>query len=275
MKYAYVTTLYGNNVYITGAIVLGYTLMMTKTKIDRVIMVTPDVGLENCKILSNFYTHIIPIDYLQVDNSFYLEDTRFRDVFTKLKCFELVQYDKIILMDLDMVVQHNIDHLFKLQPPAACLKKYHIGYGKPIPDKMICQNNKLIGSINAGLMLLKPDLREWKNMKSLLQNNEKLYKFRYPEQDFLSLYYCKMWTSITFNYNYQFGLTARTRKYNYSDKNIYVVHYSSSYKPWNKFIKVIDDNEEKFIQQHIKYYDLWNKIYNEIKEKYHDLHISY
>lgn len=270
-KFAYVTVMFGNNIYLTGALVLGYSLMKTETKFDRVILVTPDVSNEYKSYLATIYTNIINIDYVDVSNEIFSEEnTRFKDVFTKLECLSLVRYDKIILLDLDMIIAKNIDHLFKLEAPAACLKRFHYPYGKKIPAHMICDGNKLVGSINAGLMLLKPDKNEWEKIKKDITNNTQINKYKYPEQDYLSLRYCGRWTSITFNYNFQFGLTARVKKYRYTIDSIYVIHYSSSYKPWNDLIpdRIITDDEKKFKEQHQKYYNLWKNAYATIKEKF-------
>jgi lipopolysaccharide biosynthesis glycosyltransferase len=277
MKFAYVTVLYGSNVYLTGALVLGFTLMKTKTDFDRVIMVTPDVNSEYRELLSKVYTHIIDTDYVEINPNILLkEQTRFRDVFTKLQALSLTEYDKILLLDLDMIVCRNIDHLFKLQPPAACLKRFDYPYGKKIPSVMICKTNpdgkkELTGSINAGLMLLKPDLKEWESIQSDIKYNNNLYKFRYPEQDYLSLRYCECWTSITFNYNYQFGLTNRTAKWKIPFDKIYVLHYSSSYKPWNELVTNNDlpsPGEIKFKKSHQKFYDLWLSTFDGISNWY-------
>lgn len=269
-KYAYVTVLYGNNIYLTGALVLGYTLMKTNTKIDRVILVTPDVSIEFKNFLKTVYTYIIDIDYVSVSSEIFSEEnTRFIDVFTKLECLALVQYQKIILLDLDMIITKNIDHLFKLNAPAACLKKYYVPYGKIIPSNMICVGNKLVGSINAGLMLLEPNINEWDDIKKDISKSTQINKYKYPEQDYLSLRYCGKWTSITFNYNFQFGLTNRVKKTHYRIDDIYVIHYSSSYKPWNDLIenREITTDEKEFKDQHQKYYDLWRNTYQLIKEK--------
>jgi len=269
-KYAYVTVLYGNNIYLTGAIVVGYSLMKTGTKFPRIILVTPDVSDEYKTYLNLVFTQVIDIDYVVVDSTIFAEDTtRFRDVFTKLECLSLIQYNKIILLDLDMLITQNIDHLFKLSPPAACLKRYNYSYGKIIPADMMCKNGKLIGSINAGLMLFKPDKKELSTIKEDI-NCKQIHSFKYPEQDYLSLRYCGKWTSITFNYNYQFGLTHRTKKMHYTINDIYVIHYSSSYKPWNNLIKdrTISEDESKFQSEHHKYYQLWINAYNLIKKEF-------
>lgn len=270
-RYAYVTVLYGNNIYLTGALVLGFSLMKTKTDLDRVILVTPDVSHEYKSYLKKVYTHVTDIEYTQVSTEIFSEEnTRFGNVFTKLECLALTQYDKIILLDLDMIVSKNMDHLFKLNAPAACLKRNYIPYGKIIPTNMICLGTKLVGSINAGLMLLKPDIVEWESIKKDIGRDTQINKYKYPEQDYLSLRYCGKWTSITFNYNFQFGLTHRVKKSHYTIDDIYVIHYSSSYKPWNDLIdnRVVTDDEAEFKKQHQKYYTLWNNAYHIIKEKY-------
>lgn len=270
-KYAYVTVLYGNNIYITGAMVLGYSLMKTNTILDRIILVTQDISSQYKYYLKTLYTHVIEIDYIQVNPQIFLEETtRFRDVFTKLECLSLVQYDKIILLDLDMIVAKNIDHLFQLQPPAACVKKYYVPYGEKIPSNMICRGDQLVGGINAGLMLLKPDIDELNDIKSDINQDAQIRKYRYPEQDYLSMRYCNQWTSITFNYNFQFGLTKRVKKYRYRIDDIYVIHYSSSYKPWNELLPnyVPSPDEIEFKNRHKKYYTLWINAYQIIKEKY-------
>jgi len=269
-KFAYVTVLYGNNIYITGAIVLGYSLMKTKTQYDRVILVTPDVSVESREILKTFYTDIIQIDYVSVNpNIFSVKDTIYRDVFTKLYVLSLEQYDKILLLDLDMIVAKNIDHLFRLEAPAACIKHYYVPYGQKIPSDLICDGDKLVGSINAGLILLKPDLSEWNDIQTDIQTNKKMQTYKFPEQEYISLRYCKNWTSITFNYNFQFGLTRRVKKYRYKPENIYVIHYSSSYKPWSSLNPnhVETSDEKKFIEEHKKYYDMWHSVYARAKSK--------
>lgn len=268
-KYAYVTVLYGSNIYLTGALVLGYSLWRTKTSHDRIILVTPDVSDEYRIFLRQIYTNVISIEYMDVNESIFLNQaTRFRDVFTKLQALSLIEYDKIILLDLDMIISKNIDHLFKLSTPAAMLKHKDISYGKIIPENMMCKDGKMTGSINAGLMLLKPDLNELDIIKKEVLTNDHMMKLKYPEQDYLSLRYCGKWTSITFNYNYQFGLTNRVKKSNYSIDKIYVIHYSSSYKPWNLLIKehFFSEDEIVFRNMHKAYYDIWIKSYEFIKE---------
>ena len=307
-KYAYVTVLYGNNIYLAGALVLGYSLVRTKTEFDRVILVTPDVSELYRGFLKKIYTHIISIEYVETNPSLFVEGTRFREVFTKLSCIGLIQYQKIILLDIDMIVTKNIDHVFKLSAPAASLKHFNLPYGQKVPSSMICQDNRLVGkpcsgrqpeaglspcrgkpcsgrqpeaglspcrgSINAGFMLLEPNLEEWNDIQQDILS-EHTHRFKYPEQEYISLRYCNKWTAITFNYNFQFGLTKRVKKLHYKADDIYVIHYSSSYKPWNLLVTdEISIEEKAFSERHKKYYDLWMAAYNSIKEIFKNQNIN-
>lgn len=267
-KFAYVTVLFGESIYLAGALVLGYTLKRTHTPNPIIILVTPDISEKSRHQLKKFYTQIIEIPYIIPSKTIFSSEAneRFMNVFTKLQVLSLSSYSKILLLDLDMIVCKNIDHLFLLTPPAACLKHFYVPYGKPIPPNMICKNNKLINTINAGLMLLKPDPSELEKIKTSIIASDQINQFKYPEQDYLSLRYCDKWTSITFNYNYQFGLTSRVKKSHYKFDQIYVIHYSSSYKPWNLLLAdyIVTPDEDKFINMHKKYYDLWLDIYEKL-----------
>lgn len=269
-NYAYVSVLYGNNIYITGAMVLGYSLMKTKTTYDRVILVTPDVSDEYINYLKLVWNVVIPINYISSNPKFFTEaNMRFIDVFTKLECLSLIQYDKIILLDLDMIIVNNIDHLFQLHTPAASLKKNNIKYGDIIDRKYMCRNGKVIKSINAGLMLLKPDIDELNEIKYDIVNNKEISYYHCPEQEYLSLRYCGKWRFITFNYNYQFGLDEFIKNITYSLDQIYVIHYSCPFKPWNLLInKIVTEKEINFRLQHKKYFDFWVNAYMAIKNKY-------
>ena len=47
---------------------------------------------------------------------------RNRCVFTKLNAWNLVQYDKVVLLDLDIIPLKPIDELFLLEAPAAVVR---------------------------------------------------------------------------------------------------------------------------------------------------------
>lgn len=48
------------------------------------------------------------------ENTWYTNDPRFRECFTKLAVFSLTGYSRIVLLDADMLVRRNMDELFDL-----------------------------------------------------------------------------------------------------------------------------------------------------------------
>jgi hypothetical protein len=269
-KYAYITLLMGTNSYFYGALVTGYSLQKYKVNanIDIVIMITNNVSAYQKNILQKVYDQVIEIDFTEIDKNIIddLKNTRFMDVFTKLEALKFTQYSKIIMMDIDMCVLKNMDHLFDLNSPAASLRNIDLEQGDKIDKKYIYSDNQgNVHGINAGLMLLKPSIEEYNDIiKDLRESKNRKYKN--PEQDYLSLRYRDKWTNISFLYNFQFGLTKRVDKLNYTTEDIYNLHYSSRLKPWLQIYEK-EHIRDKIIPNK-QYYDIWEKEFLEINKKF-------
>lgn len=269
MKYAYVGILYGSNEYYLGALVMGYTLNKTNTKYDKILLVTPDVNKEIRELLKIYFI-IQEVDYLYINNNnFYDPNTRFKEVFTKLHALNL-DYDKILMLDLDMFILKNLDHLFNLSAPAAMIRETNLNYGEKIPSELIrIKNGKISGGINAGLMLLQPSKKEFNEIMNEVKK-QLPYKLKYPEQDFLSLRYKNKWTNIDSRYNCQFTIKEVMEYKNYSIHDIYILHYSWILNPW----ELILENKDKVLyilnksKRDITYYTLWVNHFR-ILEKIH------
>ena len=118
-KYAYVGLLYGDSEYFLAALLYGFSLQKTKPKYDSVLMITSDIPKKQRDVLS-IYFKLIEVDYLYSHpDNFTKSDSRFSQIFTKLHLFNLTQYEKVLMIDIDVIVLHNLDHLFDLQAPAA------------------------------------------------------------------------------------------------------------------------------------------------------------
>ena len=122
-RYAYVIGLWGAGPeYVLGGMVLGCSLQNTGTKHDMIVIHTSDVSQEALCLLKR--AGWIPHEIQHVEEtgklcSDFHKRMRFANVFTKLRCFELTQYDKILMMDIDLLVLKNIDDLFEMEPPVA------------------------------------------------------------------------------------------------------------------------------------------------------------
>jgi alpha-N-acetylglucosamine transferase len=141
MKTAYVTTLTAGDAYVPGVEALGESLRETGTSVPRVVMVTPDVPPEARERLAArgwILRPVAPIANPRPDEE--LLYSRFAATYCKLRAFELVEYDKVVLLDADTVVLRNIDDLFA-RPAIAAASDFFM------PDRF-----------NSGVLVLEPSL---------------------------------------------------------------------------------------------------------------------
>lgn len=74
--------------------------------------------------------------------------------FVKLSLLALAQFEKVIFLDSDVQVLRNIDQLAAVEPPAFAFHP---------PD-----HHQRRGGLNSGVMVLRPDARDFARMRSLL-----------------------------------------------------------------------------------------------------------
>lgn len=129
-KYAIVTLLFGNDSYLPGILLLGSSIRKVMQKsyekhITLCCMITNDISIEASNLISQIYDRVIKVDYLQIPpNLINHKDTTIRNIysktFTKLRIFEMTEYDKVLFLDADMLVlKKDIFSLFNLNTPAA------------------------------------------------------------------------------------------------------------------------------------------------------------
>lgn len=142
---AFVTLVMLGDFYVPGAVALGHSLrrmhpnLNTKfsdistdeCRIDLVVMVTPDVSSDARKHLETVFDHVVEIGYVYQETRMAtaklekLYNDWIRIAFTKWRCLELIQYEKILFLDCDMIVLQPIDHLFCLNAPAGVFDTDH------------------------------------------------------------------------------------------------------------------------------------------------------
>lgn len=126
-KYAYATflstriendTAVEDDVYFTATRVLTYQLLYhpktrTRQDIPFLIIVPPHVSEAKRKILSAEGATVIEVPLLNPTNwTASPGEPRWIDQFTKLRLFELTQYDRILYMDTDMLLTKPLDSIF-------------------------------------------------------------------------------------------------------------------------------------------------------------------
>lgn len=116
---------------------MGFSIKSTKTKHGLVCLHTADVPDEHLELLKLFWdcrlvehVEVAAAERLSTDDR--ISESRFFKVFTKLRALEQTDFEKVLVMDIDLLatwsqtfeagggqVLSNIDQLFDLPAPAA------------------------------------------------------------------------------------------------------------------------------------------------------------
>ncbi|KAA0184653.1 Glycogenin-1 [Fasciolopsis buskii] len=136
-------TLVTNEEYCIGALVLGVSLRQVETQKELSVLVTSELNEEMRNLLGKHYDNVIEVTPVCNTDSESLKLLSRRELditFTKIHCWAMVQFDKVVFLDADTLVLHNIDELFEREELSAV----------PDPSWPDC--------FNAGVFVLKPSL---------------------------------------------------------------------------------------------------------------------
>jgi len=257
-KYAYVFVLYGPTCseYFLGIATVAWSLMKHLCMHMRVLIHTPDIpqNLLDIAKTSGVFDEILEKDYIEASERFFSNPQshrRFSKIFTKYRILELEQYEKVLLLDADLHVRANLDHLFNLQAPAAMAR----GPNKP-PEGARMRPKQ---PINAGVILLQPSRP---HLEAMLENitgptPQTPSHHNSPDADYLTEVfkeYVGKWSSIPLEYNFQLEYEhldpnmgtirfSQQREAHFSDEgaeinfdDLKVLHFSGA-KPWSNLLE--------------------------------------
>lgn len=218
MKAAYVTLLAHGDGYRPGVEALGHSLDQTGTRAPRVAMVTPDVSTQTRQALGSAgwrVREIDPIDNPRSDELF----SRHRHVYSKLRLWELTEFEQVVFLDADTVVLRNIDELFERPDFAAA------------PDFL------LPDQFNSGVLVATPSHDTFQRMVAALHSSP---SYDGGDQGFLNEFYRDWYTGPsvrrlpsgfnTHHFIYQF-ISSHPVLSRQVGPTIRVVHYTMQ-KPW-------------------------------------------
>jgi hypothetical protein len=257
--------------YLPGVLVVAYSIKLTNTIHDIVCMVTPDVT-ESARAKMRATGIIVhPVKYLSASIKHKGQRTvvlnRYPDIHlytTKWQCLSLVQYDKVFLLDVDMVILRNIDHIFNYTTPSTrvCIRNRDLSYtcqktGSTIDDKT---SNLVLyksgGSADGSCMLLKPGVEEYKEFLNYL-NAFNINKFKTTLGDdeliIFSFYISRgiRWHALDSKWS---CVDWKDNSCNSANSNI--MNYIGLVKPWKKNMSAYSDLK------------LWYETYHKFKNAY-------
>jgi thiol-disulfide isomerase/thioredoxin len=251
----------GKAAYLDGCILAGLGLKRQKTNADVVCFITHDISKKDKKKLEIVFDRVIYVPYISpydmggkgdlktimMDPEIfkncpkYTKEHPYVHVFFKLHIFnpELFPYEKVCFVDSDLVPLNYYDSLFMVDTPAGFveyrkripyLESYNwdrcdfLTHGEKIPKELTDIDKKTGADVNAGLLVIKPDKKEYDAMiKEITQpakkwiGPNKLHKgfytfdfdepsgrsfikdsYCYPEQNYLTKRYSGKWKYIEF-----------------------------------------------------------------------------
>jgi lipopolysaccharide biosynthesis glycosyltransferase len=222
MSNAFITLLMGAPHYLYGAIAMAHSLKKTETKYAIVCMITPDFHHYKT-LLEIIFDEVVVVPYLKYKTDF-LKTKKQNDIYgdwkdvsyTKWQCLSLIKYSKVCLLDADLIIQQNIDHLFDLQAPAGrwgnnwdCTVNYYDNcrHGDIIPNIFINKGLEMGYLVNGHCVVLEPSAVIYRKFINFMNsgNYKKLHKCLAMVDENALVKFMKQekkqWTQIAPDYN--------------------------------------------------------------------------
>lgn len=281
-KRAYVTFLAGKGDYVKGVVGLAKGLRKAKSAYPLVVAMLPDVPEEHREILRSqgcIVREIEPIyppeNHVQFAMAYYVIN------YSKLRIWNFEEYSKMMYLDADIQVFENIDHLFDAPDgyfyavmDCFCEKtwshspQYKIGYCQQCPDKVTWPAAQM-GSppplyFNAGMFVYEPSRLTYENLLEVLQITPPT---PFAEQDFLNMFFQKVYKPIPLVYNLVLAMLWRHPE-NVELEKVKVVHYcAAGSKPWRYTGKEVNMDREDIKMLVAKWWDIYNDESLDFKEE--------
>ncbi|KAE8349255.1 nucleotide-diphospho-sugar transferase [Aspergillus coremiiformis] len=256
--------------YLPGILTLSHSLQTVQTVYPFIAFYTSTFPVEGLAALHARGIHTQAVPSVQPGHTrVFLQDPRFNETWNKLIVFSLIHYDRIVLLDGDMLVRRNMDELMDipLDEPAAGLKDKkrvfaacHACACNPLkkshyPKTWIPANCAFTGQhsdpvqaqtlgapaaagvamLNSGLLVVRPSLSAWAEIQDGLQLPERIDKYDFPDQELLSDMFRDRWVALPYVYNALKTLRwVGVHDAIWRDEEVKNVHYIFARKPWHE-----------------------------------------
>ncbi len=249
---AYITLLYDDG-YLPGVVALHCSLQRVHACVPLLVLVVE--GSVAPRTLQALHERQIDWQYVAPIRSPYPDTPKvFEGIFTKLRILEMAGYRKIVYIDADMLVCHNVDELFDKPSWSA------VNAGGMLPE---CSDWV---DMNAGFLVIEPNPQQ---LQDILQMLPLLPSKDRGDQGFLHHYFPD-WPSrsdlhLDHRYNLYAGHLDRYHElFGYdltdekTDRSVCLVHYWGPRKPW--YAKVPAASKGPL---HEKSFRLWGQVLEE------------
>lgn len=145
---------------------------------------------------------------------------RFRDVYTKLRVWQLTEFTRVVFIDSDVIVRKNMDELFQMPDVDALIAAPDIGWKAP---------DSLPLRVNTGVLVVKPSKARFKKMMADIASVE---SYDGGDQGFLIRHYGMNQFVLPMHYNV-LRRVEQSMPELFDLKLARAVHYVGT-KPWDR-----------------------------------------
>jgi alpha-N-acetylglucosamine transferase len=208
--------------YVTGVRALRASLERVGSAYPFVVALTADIGAQDRALLESDGCLLREVEPIRPPSG--LRDSyanaRFAEVWTKLAVWGLTEFERLVVLDADMLVTQGMDELFTLEladdaiaachacrcnpnriptypaswTPEGCAYTYAAGTGAgggELPDPYF----------NGGILVLRPDGAVFDTLLAELAAVDDLSRYVFAEQDFLNEHFHGRWVGLPYVYN--------------------------------------------------------------------------
>ncbi|MGZ3777215.1 MAG: glycosyltransferase [Mucilaginibacter sp.] len=263
MNSAFVTYL-GTDSFLPGVLALHQSLITHNHSHDLLVLATWNISSESIDLLNTKKISFIVVDDISNPHQLGADERGFKHTFTKLRVFELEEYQKIVYLDSDMLVCGNIDTLFDAPHMSA------VAAGGLLPE------NRLWTDMNTGLMVIEPSLmlaEKMRNATGWLPSGDG------SDQGFLHSFYPDWPRQKELHLGHQYNAPlvyldsycngAHGLYFSYLKRklqtNIAVIHYWGAIKPWHFNIKTFSRRDQSLeVQAMVLWWDTFARSLDNI-----------
>ena len=252
-KYSYISLLTDDS-YAYGITLLVESLHKVKTKYPLHVLITEDVSAPVIEMLKQLNITYELINKIQISEELYnhnlaIDKRRagiWKYCWTKFKIFDLIQFEKIVFLDADIMVLKNIDHLFEKQHMTAALDGELFELWPDSPH------------FNSGCLVIEPNHSLYENIINFVQSlkQEDLPNTIIADQEILNIYYKDWVQQANLHLNKWYNVFAPyipEKMDNDIKQKAYFIHFIGR-KPWVPWNKHPEENYSEFCyQQAVEY----------------------
>lgn len=227
---SYITVLSTEN-YLLGVLCLIESLRKTNTKYPISVLITDSISLKTEEILKSYNVNVIRKQKIDIPENIRNKNkqgifSHWTNTFDKLLIFELTEFNKLVYLDSDMYVRHNIDELFERKDMSAVIDKKGVpiiseDWIKLTSGLMVIEPREGILSSFMDIILSIEDKRESIGDQDILQEYDRQWEQK--QELHLDVKYNMFFPHIDYYTHYC----------NYKLEDIYVVHFIYTQKPFN------------------------------------------